>query len=291
MNPITTWLLAIRPKTLSISVSPVLVGSALAWHDVASFNPVTFVLILISALAIQIATNLYNDAKDFEKGADTESRLGPKRAAQQAWLSVEQIKRGAFISFLLAFAVGIALVWVGGWPIVIIGLLSIACGYAYTGGPKPIAYSPFGELFVLIFFGLLGVAGSYYLQAQALNVMVILASSSLGVLAAAILLVNNYRDLEGDEKVNKLTLVHYIGRLNTRKLFLIFIIYPYVLSLLLVPVYGLNILLVFISLPFAWYLIRYFLRLAITSELNQVLAKTAQLQLLFSVLLAIGLVL
>lgn len=289
LNTFSIWWLAIRPKTLSISVTPVLLGSALSWEIQGLFSLLTFFVILISALCIQIGTNLYNDAADFEKGADTETRLGPKRAAQQGWLTASQIKLGAFVSFLIAFCSGIYLAWLGGITIIILGLLSILCGYAYTAGPKPIAYSPLGELFVLIFFGFAAVGGTYYLQTQNINLPVIAIASTIGCLAAAILLVNNYRDLDGDKKVNKLTLVYYTGRPVARKIYIAMIIYPYLLLFYLIPEYSWAILLPIISLPLAIKLIQSFLRLKISSELNQILAQTAQLQLIYTLLLCLAL--
>ncbi|MCW8933023.1 MAG: 1,4-dihydroxy-2-naphthoate polyprenyltransferase [Gammaproteobacteria bacterium] len=291
MSPLNIWWLAIRPKTLSISVTPVLLGSALSWESHGLFSILTFIVILVSALCIQIGTNLYNDAADFEKGADTEERLGPQRAAQQGWLNAQQIKLGAFISFLIAFIAGIYLVWLGGITIIILGLLSIMCGYAYTAGPKPIAYSPFGELFVLIFFGFAAVGGTFYLQAHTINLSVLFIASTIGSLAAAILLVNNYRDLDGDRKVNKLTLVHYTGRAMAQKIYIAMIIYPYLLLFTLLSDYSWLILLSIISLPIAIKLIKYFLKLEISSELNHVLAKTAQLQLIYTLFLSLGLLL
>ncbi len=289
MNTLSIWWLAIRPKTLSISITPVLLGSALAWQSHQSFSWLIFISILCSAMAIQIGTNLYNDAADFEKGADTQQRLGPRRAAQQGWLSAAQLKRGAFISFSIAFLAGIYLAWLGGIVIIVLGLISILCGYAYTAGPKPIAYSPLGEAFVLFFFGFAAVGGTYYLQSQSINLNTLIIASSIGSMAAAILLVNNYRDLDGDKKVNKLTLVYYLGRPTARKFYSIMLLYPYFLLLLLLPMHSWTLLLPLLSLPLAIKLIRYFLRLPVTSELNQVLAQTAQLQLIYTLLLSIGL--
>ena len=289
LNILSIWWLAIRPKTLSISITPVLLGSALAWHNQGSFSLLTFLIILLSALCIQIGTNLYNDAADFEKGADREGRLGPRRAAQQGWLNAQQIKLGALISFSLAFIGGIYLAWLGGFSIVILGLLSILCGYGYTTGPKPIAYSPLGELFVLLFFGFAAVGGTYYLQTQTLHSSVMLIASTIGSLAAAILLVNNYRDLDGDRQANKLTLVHYIQRPKARILYTVMILYPYALLVFLLYDYSWLILLPLLSLPLAIKLIQFFLSLDISSELNQVLARTAQLQLIFTLLLSLAL--
>ncbi|MCK5697439.1 MAG: 1,4-dihydroxy-2-naphthoate polyprenyltransferase [Gammaproteobacteria bacterium] len=290
MTIFSIWWLAIRPKTLSISITPVLLGSAIAWHDQASFSLFTFIMILLSALCIQIGTNLYNDAADFEKGADQKGRLGPDRAAQQGWLNIDQIKTGALISFTIAFIAGIYLAWMGGISIIILGVLSIFCGYGYTAGPKPIAYSPFGELFVLLFFGFAAVGGTYYLQTGHLNNSVILIASTLGCIASAILLVNNYRDLEGDQSVNKLTLVYYIGRANARILYGILIIYPYLLLIFLMVDYSWIILLPLLSLPLAIKLIQYFISLDISQELNEVLAKTAQLQFIYTLLLSLALI-
>ena len=291
MNTFSIWWLAIRPKTLSISITPVLLGSALAWHNQGTFSLLIFTIILLSALCIQIGTNLYNDAADFEKGADKEGRLGPDRATQQGWLNASQIKRGALFSFTTAFIAGIYLAWIGGISIIILGLLSIFCGYAYTAGSKPIAYSPLGELFVLLFFGFAAVGGTYYLQTNTLNSSVIFMASTLGCLASAILLINNYRDLEGDQSANKLTLVYYIGRGNARILYATLIIYPYMLLIFLIRDYSWQILLPLLSLPLAIKLIQYFISLGISRELNQVLAKTAQLQLIYSLLLSLALIL
>ena len=290
MNTLSIWWLALRPKTLSISVTPVLLGSALAWQEQSVFSALTFFIILLSALCIQIGTNLYNDAADFEKGADTHERLGPERAAQQGWLNSQQIKAGALISFSLAFLAGIYLAWLGGLAIIILGLVSILCGYAYTAGPKPIAYSPSGEIFVLLFFGFAAVGGTYYLQTQTINTAVIIIASTIGCLAAAILLVNNYRDLDSDRKAHKLTLVHYIERPMARKLYSTLIIYPYVLLLFLLADYSWLILLPLLSLPLAIKLIQFFLSLKISSQLNQVLARTAQLQLIYTLLLSLALI-
>ena len=286
------WWLAIRPKTLSISVAPVLLATALAWSDHARISWFTFALILCSVLAIQIGTNLYNDAADFEKGADDFERLGPERAAQQGWLTAKQIKSGALFSFGCAFISGIYLAWLGGLPIIILGLISIACGYAYTGGPKPIAYSPLGEVFVMIFFGLAAVGGTYFLYTLAITPKVILMATSIGSMAAAILLVNNYRDLDQDRKANKLTLVHYIGRQNARILYNILILYPYILLLFIFSThsnYTLSILCPLFSLPLALKVITLMEQLPISHKLNLLLKKTAQLQLIYTLLLCLGL--
>ena len=287
---LTIWWLAIRPKTLSISVTPVLLGSALSWQMHQAFSFLTFAVILLSALFIQIGTNLYNDVSDFERGADTSDRMGPRRAAQQGWLNAKQIKSGAFVSFLLAFCSGIYLAIIGGLPIIILGLISIVCGYAYTAGPKPIAYSPLGEVFVLIFFGLAAVGGTFYLQSMSLNSKVLIHASSLGTIAAAILLINNYRDLDSDRQAHKLTLVHYINRPAARILYAVMILYPYITLLLFYTQLSWLILIPFISILLAIWLIYCIYSWPVSSRLNQLLARTAQLQLIYTLLLSLILV-
>ncbi len=288
------WWLAIRPRTLSIALTPVLLGTALAWSDHNEISWLTFFVILLSALTIQIGTNLYNDAADHEKGADTSARLGPKRAAQQGWLSTQELKQGAFISFVCAFVSGIYLAWLGGWPIIILGLISIACGYAYTGGPKPIAYSPLGEVFVMLFFGLAAVSGTYYLYTLSLTPMVMLFATGVGSMAAAILLVNNYRDMDQDRKADKLTLVHYIGRDKVKKLYHLLILYPYLLVLLFTlisPAYSFLLLMpVLLSLPLAFRAMTCMETSPLSDKLNLLLKNTALLQLVYTLLLCCGLI-
>jgi len=293
-SQVSIWWHTIRPKTLSISVAPVITGNALAWHDQMHINWLVLLLTLLAALCIQIGTNLYNDAADFERGADNEQRLGPKRATQHGWLSASIIKQAALFSFSSAFIFGIYLAWVGGWPIILLGLSSIICGYAYTTGPKPIAYSASGELFVMLFFGVFAVAGSYYLQTDDITTVSLLSGTAIGSMAAAILLINNYRDLDSDRLANKLTLVHYMGREHARFFYAAMIIYPYILAILLTVTLNANeiaILLSLFSLPMAFRLIQLLFILPISVELNRLLAGTAQLQLLFSFLFSLGLLL
>lgn len=288
LNRILKWFFAVRPKTLGIALAPVLAGSVLAWHETAHGSWPTFFITLFAALMIQVGTNLYNDAVDFERGTDTPERLGPKRATAAGWFSSGQVKRAAFISFSLAFLSGIPLVWIGGWAIVIIGLVSLVAGYGYTGGPKPIAYSATGEIFVFIFFGLIAVMGSYYLQAGTLSFNALFVSIAVGFMAAAVMLVNNYRDLDTDILANKLTLAYYLGRKNSRRLYTILILGPFVLPLLLDEA-GAGGWLVLSALPFGLLLMRRFIKGPPGPEFNRILAHTAQLQLIFTVLLSIGL--
>jgi len=284
------WLLTIRPKTLSISVAPVLVGCALAWKDNHLFDTAVAMACLIGAMLIQIGTNLHNDAADFERGADTADRIGPERATAQGWFTAKQVKRAALISFLCAFFIGIYLVWIGGWPIVALGLLSLLAGYAYTGGPLPIAYTPSGELFVFLFFGLAAVTGSYYLQTATLNWQVLVISAAIGLLAAAVLLVNNYRDLDTDQKANKKTLTFYLGRQWTKAAYTLFMLIPFALAAMLFSKAA-YVWLVILVLPFSLVLIRHFHQKTPGPIFNEILANTAKHQLSFSLLLSIGLIL
>lgn len=290
MPPLTTWLLAIRPKTLSLAVVPILAGTALAWSEQQYFSAGPFTAALLAALLIQVGTNLHNDAADFERGTDTPDRLGPKRATAEGWMTAKQVHSGALASFTGALLLGVYLVWVGGWPIMLLGLLSLAAGYAYTGGPRPIAYTPLGELFVLLFFGLAAVGGSYYLQTLGLSISALVAGCAIGLPAAAVLLVNNYRDMETDRRAGKLTLTTHIGRSASRLLYALLLLLPLLLSISLLSG-GIHRWLPWLALPMALILIRQLWTMPIGPELNRLLARTARYQVLFGVLLALALLL
>jgi 1,4-dihydroxy-2-naphthoate octaprenyltransferase len=277
------WLLAIRPKTLGISIVPVLVGTSLAWRETGLFSLLPMLAALCGALLIQIGTNLHNDAADFERGTDNKDRLGPPRAAAQGWFSPGEIKRAAALAFGLAFLTGIYLAWIGGWPIIILGLFSLLAGYAYTGGPKPIAYSASGELFVFLFFGLMAVMGSYYLQTLSLTANALFSAAAVGLLAAAVLLVNNYRDLDNDRKAQKLTLTHYLGRQGSHLLYGLLLLLPFLLPLLLEEIGNWPWLVLF-SLPVALLLIFRFATQPVGPAFNLLLAATARLQLIYGLL-------
>lgn len=287
MKTSTAWFLACRPKTLSVSLSPVLVGTAIAWHDSATLLWLPLLAAALGAAFIQIGTNLFNDVGDFLRGTDTPDRLGPKRATAEGWLTPNKVKAGAWLSFALAFLCGIYLVAHGGWSIVAIGLASLAAGWAYTGGPKPIAYGPLGEIFVFIFFGLVAVGGSYYLQALTLTSMALIAAALVGLHAAAVITVNNYRDLDGDAKSGKHTLAVRLGRPLTRRLYAAEMLAPYALLPLLADL-GWPGALPLLSLPLAVKLIHRFHHEAPGPEFNNILAATAGLQLIFALLLTLS---
>jgi len=287
MKTSTAWFLACRPKTLSVSLSPVLVGTAVAWHDTGTLLWLPLLAAALGAAFIQIGTNLFNDVGDFLRGTDTPGRLGPKRATAEGWLTAGKVKAGAWLSFALAFLCGIYLVWHGGWPIVAIGLASLAAGWAYTGGPKPIAYGPLGEVFVFIFFGLVAVGGSYYLQTLTLMPTALLAAALVGIHAAAVITVNNYRDLDGDAKSGKNTAAVCLGRPATRRIYTLEMLAPYVLLPLLGSL-GWLAALPLLSLPLALKLIQRFHREAPGPVFNNILAATAGLQLTFALLLSLA---
>ncbi len=285
----SAWFLAARPRTLVAGLVPVAVGSALAWRDhVFAIGPAFAAL--IGALLIQIGTNLVNDYFDFKRGADTAERLGPPRATQQGWLLPQSVFKGAMVCFALAFAVGIYLVAVAGWPLVVIGLCSLAAGYAYTGGPFPLAYNGLGDVFVLVFFGFVAVGGSYFVQAQAVTLTTVLAAIPVGLLGVALLAVNNTRDEKTDRAAGKKTLVvrfgtsfgkaEYVGCLVISALM------P--LGLWLGGFATSFVMLAWLALPLAISPLEV-LFTQTGAPLNGALAATAKLQLVFGILFALGL--
>ena len=288
---LVVWIAAIRPATLTAAVGPVLVGTALA-QAAQVLRPLVALAALVGALLIQIGTNLFNDYADFEKGADTADRLGPARATQKGWLTPRQVLAGSIGALAAAFAVGIYLVTVGGWPIVAIGLASLACAVLYTGGPYPLAYTGLGDLFVFLFFGLVAVGGTYYLQAEAVSADALWAGAALGLLGTAILVVNNLRDRHGDAAAAKRTLVVRFGARFGRGEYVAVVLGAYALLGVAVALGHASPgwLLPMISLPLALRRVR-----AIYTKdgraLNPELGATAKLGFLFSVLLAIGAIL
>ncbi len=205
------WLLAARPKTLPVGAAPVIVGTAAA-AGAGALNPLAAGAALVGALLLQIGTNLVNDAADFARGADGPDRLGPARAVASGLLPARAVWVAAALAFAGATAVGVYLVVLGGWPIVIVGLAGIVAGVAYTAGPFPLAYRGLGDLFAFVFFGVVAVTGTFYVQAGHVTAPVVAAGAALGALAAAVLDVNNVRDLAADERAGKRTLAVRLGR-------------------------------------------------------------------------------
>ncbi|HTT57338.1 MAG TPA: 1,4-dihydroxy-2-naphthoate polyprenyltransferase [Opitutaceae bacterium] len=205
------WLAAARPRTLPAAVAPVIVGSALAWRA-GAFVPVAAAVCLVFALLVQIGANYANDYYDFVRGADTGERVGPRRAVAAGLVTPAAMRRVMVLTFSLAFVVGLTLVAWGGWWLVLVGVVSIASAVAYTGGPFPLGYHGLGDLFVFVFFGLVAVGGTYYVQARGLSWVVLEAAAAVGLLTVNILVVNNYRDADTDRKAGKHTLVVRFGR-------------------------------------------------------------------------------
>ncbi|WP_414718600.1 1,4-dihydroxy-2-naphthoate polyprenyltransferase [Thiocapsa sp.] len=280
------WIAAARPKTLILAVAPVVAGIGLAVFQTGEIAAVTAVLTLIAAVVIQIGTNLHNDASDYERGTDTADRLGPPRATAEGWFSLEQVKRAAHLAFGLAFVIGLVLVVRGGWPILAIGIASLVAGYAYTGGPRPIAYGPFGEIYVLLFFGIAAVGGTYYLQTLRFEWSAFMVGIALGLPAAAVLLLNNYRDLETDRIAGRRTLCHHLGRPRARLLYgLLLLTSIAILLFTFGPTIGWPLL---AAIPLGALLTLKLVRGATGKQINPLLGQTGLFQAALTVLLLVG---
>lgn len=284
-----SWGLAVRLRTLPAAAAGVVTGSALAWRD-GFFRLDAVLACLLTALLLQIGSNLANDVFDYERGTDTPDRVGPVRVTQAGLLSPSQVKFGMFLVFGLAALLGLYLAWLGGWPIVLVGLAAIVSAIAYTGGPFPLGYYGLGDLFVFIFFGLASVAGTYYVQAKTISAAAWWMAVPPGLIITAILVVNNLRDLENDRKAGKHTLAVMFGERISKMEYLIcmiaaYLVIPLAVLLDLVPWTS---LLTWLSFPLA-------IKTAATvftqkgRPLNAALAGTGQTALLFSLLFWIGL--
>jgi len=244
----------------------------------------------VGALALQIGANFANDLSDFRRGADTEDRLGPPRATQLGLLSQRQVTTGILVSFGLATVAGLYLVYVGGWPIIAIGLASMLAAVTYTGGPWPFGYRGLGELFVFIFFGVVAVAGTYYVQAGEVSGHVIAASIPVALTVTAILVVNNVRDIDTDRVAGKFTLAVYLGRKLARTEFVVVVAGAYLAaaSLWLLGDYSGWVLLSWLSVPVAIVPGGAVLARTDGPSLNEALRSTARLHFVFGILLALG---
>jgi 1,4-dihydroxy-2-naphthoate polyprenyltransferase len=283
------WLLAARPKTLPAAATPVIIAGALALTN-GVFHLLSFMAALLGGLLIQIGTNYANDLYDFKKSVDTHTRLGPLRVTQAGLVTESQMRAATVVVFSLAVLVGIYLVLRGGLPILIVGLTSIFCGVIYTAGPYPLGYIGLGELFVLIFFGFVPVAGSYYAMSLRINAEVILAGMAPGLLSVAILVVNNLRDIDTDRTTGKRTLAVRFGRQFARA--------EYVSTVVAAGLFPIAHFLTFrthawsmlacVILVAAIPLIRTVLTTTDGSKLNGTLAGTGRLLLLFGLLFSLG---
>lgn len=293
VSAVRAWIIAARPHTLSIGVNPVLVGCAMAWAETGQIDLRLMLLSMLGALLLQAGTNLDNDVSDFERGTDRAGRLGLPRATALGLLTPRQVRIASRACFALATVFGLMLAWHGGWPILIAGIASAAAAMAYSGGPRPISYTPFGDVVVWLFFGLVAVCGTYYLQTLTLSPGVIVAATMVGLPATAVLVVNNYRDLDPDRAVGKHTLAVWLGRAFSRWEYAFLILAPFVLLgvLSLYTSIGYTLAVPLLALPMALGLVRRFWREVPGPAFNPLLAQTARFQVLFAALLCAGILL
>src|SRR5437660_878847 len=223
------WLMAARPRTLPAAIAPVLVGTALAGFAHV-FHPLRFIAALIGAIFIQVGTNLSNDYSDARRGADTEDRLGPVRVTAGGLVPPRQVLIATYATFGVAVLAGIYLIAVAGWELLLVGAASILAGVLYTGGPRPYGYEGLGEVFVFLFFGIVAVAGSYFVQVKHLNWEAFALAVPVGLIAAGILVVNNIRDIDADRRAGKRTLAVRLGRARTRVMFAVVVYLAFVLA-------------------------------------------------------------
>jgi 1,4-dihydroxy-2-naphthoate octaprenyltransferase len=289
VSAVRIWVMAARVRTLPAAIAPVLVGTSLAL-GAGHFDPLAFVAALLGAVFIQVGTNLSNDYSDARRGADTEDRLGPVRVTAGGLVPPRQVLLATYVTFGLAVACGAYLVAVAGWGLLAVGAASILAGVLYTGGPRPYGYEGLGEVFVFLFFGIVAVAGSYFVQVQQLPWQAFVCAVPVGLLASAILVVNNIRDLETDRRAGKRTLAVRLGRERTRALYTAMIAAAFVTAPL--PwVFGSMsawLLLSWLALPMALRVVAIVRTRTDGPSLNGALAKTGATQLLFCLLYSAG---
>jgi 1,4-dihydroxy-2-naphthoate polyprenyltransferase len=284
--------MAARIRTLPAAIAPVLVGTALAGYFHV-FHPLRFFAALVGAVFIQVGTNLSNDYSDARRGADTEDRLGPVRVTAGGLVPPQRVLVATYASFGVAVLAGAYLIAVAGWQLLLVGAASILAGVLYTGGPKPYGYEGLGELFVFLFFGIVAVAGSFFVQVEHLDWEAFALAVPVGLLAAAILMVNNVRDIDTDRRAGKRTLAVRLGRQRSRNAFAATVYLAYVLA----PVTWLFgpttawVLLPWLTLPIAAQVVRDVRNRTDGASLNAALAQSGMLQLSFCILLAAGLLL
>jgi 1,4-dihydroxy-2-naphthoate octaprenyltransferase len=289
LSGIKVWILASRPKTLWAAISPVIIGTAMAYGD-GKVHWLAAMCAAFGAIFIQIGTNFANDYFDFKHGADHKGRLGPVRVTQAGLVKPQTMKYAIILVFSLAVLVGLYLIWRGGWPVIIIGILSILFGILYTAGPYPLGYNGLGDIFVLIFFGIIAVAGTYYVQALQINMLILLAGLSPGLFSMAILTVNNLRDIHTDKKAGKKTLAVRFGENFARWEYLASVLVACLIPIILYFItsshfYALGASMVFLmAIP----PIKTVFEQKPGIIFNQVLATTGRLLLLYSLIFAIG---
>ena len=284
------WSVAVRPRTLHVALSPVLVGATLGFERTGSLDWLAGLLVLVAALLMQVITNMQNDVGYTVRGGDSSgTRTGLPRATANGWLSVRHVRAGIVLAAMAATAIGLALVAHRGWPVLAIGTASLLAALAYMGGPRPIAYTPFGEFTVFAFFGLVAVTGTDWVLTGSVGATSALAAVSIGCLAAAALAVNNHRDIAHDRLVGRRTFAVTFGARGSQRLYAGLLL----LAFGLVPAIGhvaqgVPMLLPLLLLPSAWRLHRDFLRCPPGTAFNDVLFRTFRLELWFAALLSAG---
>ncbi|MGE5806801.1 MAG: 1,4-dihydroxy-2-naphthoate polyprenyltransferase [Ignavibacteria bacterium] len=285
------WILASRPKTLLASIVPVMVGSAVAFNE-GKLIPLYSLIAIICSVLLQIGANFTNDLYDHLKGAGTNKRKGPKRVLASGIISVNEMRKGILIVFAAAFIFGLILVYFEGPVILAIGIISILAGLAYTAGPYPLAYRGLGDIFVFMFFGIIGTVGTYYLHTNNLSLVSFIASIPVGSLITNILVVNNYRDFEEDKAAGKFTLAVKLGKTFTRYQFLFLLVLSFFIPavLFLFLNFSFLIFLPYLTLPAAFKIIMMLYKLEGT-QLNTTLELTAKLSALYGLLFSAGIIL
>ncbi len=288
-SAVRIWVMAARLRTLPAAIAPVLVGTSLALGN-GTFHPLAFLAALLGAIFIQVGTNLSNDYSDARRGADTEDRLGPVRVTAGGLVPPRQVLIATYVTFGLAVCCGIYLIAVAGWALLAVGAASILAGVLYTGGPRPYGYEGLGELFVFLFFGIVAVVGSYFVQVQDLPWEAFVCAVPVGLLASAILVVNNVRDLETDRRAGKRTLAVRLGRERTRDLYAAMLAAAFLTAPLPWPLGSMDawLLLPWLALPLAVKVARVVRSRVDGPSLNGALAQTGMLQLVFCLLYSAG---
>jgi 1,4-dihydroxy-2-naphthoate octaprenyltransferase len=283
------WRVALRPRTLWIATIPVVVATCLAWSQDRIFDPSVALIALAASVLMQVVTNLQNDVGYTERGGETGTRIGLPRATANGWLGIRDVKRAIVATIALAIVVTLPLMIRGGWPIVATGIASTLAAWAYMGGPRPIAYTPLGELIVFVFFGLVAVCGAYYLQTGTLDLVACVAGAAVGMHAAAVLLVNNFRDCDHDRATGRRTLAIVLGRGASLRLYESLLFLPFPLAIVAAWI-GQSALLALplVALPWAWRLARAVTHAPPGAELNALLFRTVLLEVAFGLLLSAG---
>jgi 1,4-dihydroxy-2-naphthoate octaprenyltransferase len=282
------WWMAVRPRTLGIAVAPVLAGAGLAWARAHGLEMLPLAATLLGALLIQAGTNLWNDVGDALRGGDRPQRVGPPRVTALGWASPRRVRHAALLCFAAAALVGIYLAVVGGWPIVALGGASLLAGWGYSGGPRPISYTPLGEVFVLAFFGIGAVAGTVWLQLAHLPPEAVIVGVAIGLPACGVLMANNYRDMDADRVAGRRTLAIVLGAKGARLAYAAMVLAPFVV--LLSPAVPPGGWLGVAALPLALRLAYRFTTTSRGPAFNALLAGTARFQLVLACLVTIGVV-